>query len=126
MCVLVTELITQFMSGSVTPWTVARQAPLSTGLSRQEYWSGLPFPPPGDLPNSEIEPQSPILQANSLLSEPPGNLLLAKLLFIKQFKTRAVEFGRKSFLPTRGHLAISKTFFIMTTERDATGIYCIG
>ena len=39
-----------------TPWTVARQAPPSMGFSRQEYWSGLPFPPPGDLPNPGIEP----------------------------------------------------------------------
>ena len=42
----------------VTPWTVARQAPLSMGFSRQEYWSGLPFPPPGDLPDPGIEPAS--------------------------------------------------------------------
>ena len=56
----------------VTPWTVARQAPLSMGFSRQEYWSGLPFPPPGDLPSPGIEPRSPALQADSLLSEPPG------------------------------------------------------
>ena len=41
-----------------TPWTVARQAPLSIGFSRQEYWSGLPCPPPGDLPNPGIEPKS--------------------------------------------------------------------
>ena len=46
------------MSNSVTPWTAARQAPLSTGFSRQEYWSGLPCPPPGDLPNPETEPTS--------------------------------------------------------------------
>ena len=45
----------------VTPWTVACQAPLSMGLSRQEYWSGLPFPSPGDFPNPEIEPGSPAL-----------------------------------------------------------------
>ena len=44
-----------------TLWTVALQAPLSMGFSRLEYWSGLPFPPPGDLPNSEIEPKSPVL-----------------------------------------------------------------
>ena len=44
-----------------TPWTVARQAPLSMGFSRQEYWSGLPFPSPGDLPNPGIEPESPAL-----------------------------------------------------------------
>ena len=44
-----------------TPWTVAYQAPLSMGFSRQEYWSGLPFPSPGDLPNPGIEPGSPVL-----------------------------------------------------------------
>ena len=42
----------------VIPWTVARQAPLSMGFSRQEYWSGLPCPPPGDLPHPGIEPES--------------------------------------------------------------------
>ena len=56
----------------VTPWTVARQAPLSVGFSRQEYWSGLPCTPPGDLPNPRIEPESPALQVDSLPSEPPG------------------------------------------------------
>ena len=57
---------------SVTPWTGARQAPLSMGFSRQEHWSGLPFPSPGDLPDPGIEPKSPALQADSLPSEPPG------------------------------------------------------
>ena len=56
----------------VTPWTVAHQAPLSMDFSRQEYWSGLPYPPPGDLPNPGIEPGSPALQADSLPSEAPG------------------------------------------------------
>ena len=55
----------------MTPWTVPRQAPLSLGFSREEYWSGLPFPSPGDLPNPEIEPGSPALQADSLPSELP-------------------------------------------------------
>ena len=55
-----------------TPWTVAYQAPSSMGFFRQEYWSGLPFPSPGDLPNPGIEPRSPTLQADALLSEPPG------------------------------------------------------
>ena len=54
------------------PWTVAHKAPLSMGFSRQEYWSGLPCPPPGGLPNPGIEPKSPPLQAVSLPSEPPG------------------------------------------------------
>ena len=56
----------------VTPWTVARQAPLSMEFSRQEYWSGLPFPSPGDLPNPGIKSGSPALQVDSLPSEPPG------------------------------------------------------
>ena len=56
----------------VTPWTVAYQAPPSMGFSRQECWSGFPFPSPGDLPDPGIEPVSPTLQADTLLSEPPG------------------------------------------------------
>ena len=56
----------------VTPWTVTSQAPLSMGFSRQEYWSGFSCPPPGDLPDPGIEPRSPTLQVDSLLSEPPG------------------------------------------------------
>ena len=55
-----------------TPWTGAHQAPPSMGFSRQEYWSGLPFPSPGDLPDPGIEPRSPALQADALTSEPPG------------------------------------------------------
>ena len=69
----------------VTPWTVAYQAPQSMEFSKQEYWSGLPFPSPGDLPNLGIEPGSPALQADTLLSEPPvliPILLLLLLLFI--------------------------------------------
>ena len=55
-----------------TPWTVAYQVLPSMGFFRQEYWSGLPFPSPGDLPTPGIKPGSPALQADSLLSEPPG------------------------------------------------------
>ena len=55
-----------------TPWTVAYEAPPSMGFSRQEYWSGLPFPSPGDLPDPGIEPRSPALQADALPSKPPG------------------------------------------------------
>ena len=57
----------------MTPWTIACQVPLSMGFSRQEYWTGLPFPSPGDLPDAGIEHGSPALQANSLQSEPQGN-----------------------------------------------------
>ena len=58
-----------------TPWAVACQAPVSMGFSRKEYWSGLPCPPPGDLPNPGVEPRSPALQADSLPAEPPGKPL---------------------------------------------------
>ena len=57
---------------SKTRWTIAQQAPLSMEFSRREYWSGLPFPSPGDLPDLGIEPGSPALQADSLPSEPPA------------------------------------------------------
>ena len=59
----------------VIPWTVAYQAPLSMGFSRQEYWSGLPFPSPRDLPNQGMEPGSPALQADTLPSKLPGKPL---------------------------------------------------
>ena len=55
-----------------TSWTVAYQAPPSMGFSRQECWTGLPFPSPGDLPGPGIKPGFPALQADALLSEPPG------------------------------------------------------
>ena len=58
----------------------AHLAPLSMGFSRQESWSGLPFPSPGDLPNPGMDPRSTSLQAGSLRFEPPGNTLLNKLL----------------------------------------------
>ena len=52
-----------------TPWTVVLQAPLSMGFPKQEYWSGLPFPSPGDLPDPGIKPRSPALQAHDLLTK---------------------------------------------------------
>ena len=55
-----------------TPWTIAYQVLPSMGFSRQEYWSGLPFPSPGYLPNPGIEPRSPTLEADALTSDPPG------------------------------------------------------
>ena len=56
----------------MTPWTVACQTPQFIEFSKQEYWSGLSFPSPGGLPDPGIEPGSPTLQADFLLSEPPG------------------------------------------------------
>ena len=60
-----------------TLWTVAYQASPSMGFSSQEYWSGLPLPSPGDLPNPGIEPRSPTLEADALTSEPPGKPIYA-------------------------------------------------
>ena len=74
------------------PWTVAYQAPPSMGFSTQEYWSGVPFPSPGDLPDPGIEPRSPAFQADILTSEPPGsgvgsiNLVMLVFIFIYLFK----------------------------------------
>ena len=65
----------------VTPWTAAYQAPPSMEFSKQEYWSGLPFPSPGDLPDPVIEPGSPALQADALPSEPPGKPNICKYNF---------------------------------------------
>ena len=95
------------MSDSATPWTVAHQASPSMGFSRQENWSGLSFPSPGDLPDPGIKPGSPALQAAALPSESPGNpysiikmqvrghilqehsSVLAQLLSILSSRTRA-------------------------------------
>ena len=59
----------------MTPWTVAHQVPLFMGFFRQEYWSGLSFPPPGDLPNpgtKPVSPESPAMAGGSFTTEPPG------------------------------------------------------
>ena len=66
------SLVTKLCPTLVNPWTEARQAPLSMGSSRQEYWSGLPFPSPGDISIPGIEPRSPALQADSLPTELRG------------------------------------------------------
>ena len=82
----------------MTPWTVAHQAPLSMGFSRQEYWSGLPFPSPGGLPDPGIEPWSPALEADALTSEPPGKS------FKKKKKSRDIT------LSTNVHLVNAMVF----------------
>ena len=64
------------ISDSLNPWIVARHVPLSMRFSRQEYWRGLPFPPPGDLPDPGVEPMSPmspVLAGRFFTTEPPGN-----------------------------------------------------
>ena len=76
------SLVAKLCPTLITPWTVARQAPLSMGLSRQEFGSQLPFPSPGDLPDPGIEPGSPALQADSL---PKGEFNTMKHAFYKRF-----------------------------------------
>ena len=73
----------------VTPWPVAHQAPLSMGFFWQEYWSELPFPPPGDLPNSGIKPTSPVFPEWSggfFTTEPLGKWLVITALFTISYK----------------------------------------
>ena len=70
-----------------TPWAVAYQAPPSMGFSRQECWSGLPFPSPGDFPDPGIKPRSPTLQADALPSELPGTIIIP-ILQIKKISLR--------------------------------------
>ena len=67
------SVICSLVSDSATPWTITCQAPLSMGFPKKEYWSGLPFPSSGDLPDPGIGPRSPGLQAVSLPAEPPDN-----------------------------------------------------
>ena len=77
------------------PWTVAYQVPPSMGFSRQEYWSGLPFPSPGDLPDPGIEPGSPTFQAEALTSEPPGKLYayVTPFVIVPQFLYFSILFS---------------------------------
>ena len=102
--------------------TVAHQAPPSMGFSRQEYWSGLPFPSPGDLPDPGIEPSSPALQADSLLSEPPGNPSICiknhKFLWYLQFQSNYTGFVLASFL----YRFITP---FSNNEKMDTHIYCL-
>ena len=69
------------MSDSATSWTIASQSPQSTGFPRQEYWSGLPFPSPGDLPYLGIEPTFPSLAGRFITLEPWRKLLLGLIMY---------------------------------------------
>ena len=91
-------LVTKSCPTVATLWTVACQAPLSMGFSRQEYWSGLPCPPPGDLPNPGIKHRSLTLQVHSLSPEPQGksqntgvgSLFLLQRIFLTQESNRGL------------------------------------
>ena len=84
----------------MTPWTVAPQAPLSMGFPRQESWSGLPFPPQGDLPNPGMKPASPALAGGFFPTEPPGKH--AKKVNTFLIIRPGSGFGNLSGCPTQG------------------------
>ena len=91
------------------PWTVACQAPLSVEFSRQEYWDGLPFPSPGNLPKPGNEPGSPSLQADSLPSEPLGKpICMYMYIFLFVFFSIIVHLGYWMYF----HVLYSRTLFI--------------
>ena len=83
-----------------TPWTIAPQAPLSVNFSRQEYWRGLPFSSPGDLPDPGIEPESPALAGGFLTTEPPGKLIVEVVLQYMNLEICGVENARDMNLGT--------------------------
>ena len=90
------------MSNSLQPWTVAHQAPLSVALPRQEYWSGLPFPPPRDLPDPGVKLMSPALAGRFFTTEPsrkPYITLHGKRDFVSLIKLRTLN--RTPVLSTR-------------------------
>ena len=88
------------MSDSATPWTVAYQAPLLMGFSRQEYWSGVPLPSPEDLPDPGIEPGSPSPTLYALPSEPPGKSQNGHMtqFWPKRCEGKSLGASRKIFL----------------------------
>ena len=99
------------VSDSAIPWTVAHQAPPSMGFSRQEYWSGLPFPSPGDLPEPGIEPGSPAFQEDALTSEPKTRKGLLKA-------------GCLSSKPNDQVQALGLTIWICLWEIDEIFTFC--
>ena len=98
-----------------TPWTVAYQASLSMGFSSQEYWSGLPFPSPGDLPDPRIEPRSPTLQADTLPSEPPLSILYSNVYISSTYKKVCVIGCGFPFFPPAHSFSIG--FFLALMHR---------
>ena len=100
------------MPNFVTPWTVARQAPLSKGFSREEYWSGLPFPSSRDLPDPGIEPESPALQADSLPPESPGEGLVLSIMRMLKLSQRKRS-GEGQGISTKKWMGIFKDYFFI-------------
>ena len=100
-----------------TPWTVAHQTPLSMGFSRQEYWSGLPFPSPGDLPNPGIQPGSPALQSDALSSEPQFDLICLLTKKKKKKEKEKKDYKREALLTTMTLCSLG-----MENQRNVTAV----
>ena len=118
------SLIVSVMFDPVTLWTVAFQAPQSTAFSRQEHWSGLPCFPPGDLPNSEIEPAPPVspeFQEDSLPTEPPRKPRIC--IYIYTFREREIE--RESYPKLFRTNIECVHFWVAGNEDNSWFIVCI-
>ena len=98
MCACVCVCILSHVQLSVTLWTVANQTPLSTEFSRQEHWSGFPFPTPGDLPNPGIKPASPAMAGRFFILEPPGKPKCSIISFVSLSSAPWTESKRFPFL----------------------------
>ena len=119
-----------------TPWTVARQAPLFMAFPRQEYWSGQPFPPPGDLSHPGIKPVSPALHADSLPSNPPGKpspivsitiylLMSLRFLPLVQNSSGLQTYILLLLLPCVSHRFLSRPVFMTSPRAGASYFrYC--
>ena len=98
-CVLMCAQSLSHVWSFATPWTVASQAPLSVGFFRQEYWSGLPFPSPGGLPNPGIEITSPAFSSGFFTTHPPGKPILCVFLELYCFLDNPVMLAIWSLVP---------------------------
>ena len=106
-----------FLNIFATPWTIAHWAFLFMGFSGREYWSGLPFSSPGDLPHLGIEPRSPALQADSLLSESPGKPQISgegvtKLTFLKVLGSAVSSYEREQSIVSQNKVYKLHSSFI--------------
>ena len=95
-----------------TPWTIAHQAPLSMEFSRQEYWSGLPFPTSGDLPNPAIKPTSPALAGRFFTTEPPGKPRLLCPYQLNMHIVKCLQICKNEYMHDIQYM-LSKTSIIM-------------
>ena len=115
---------------SVTPWTVAHQAPMSMGFSRQEYWSGLPFPPPGDLPDPGIEPsslRSPVLAGGFFTSSATWEVVIWLGCIYFFFKSNLqVVINKQHTSSLWKHPKNTNDYSILTGLANAFPLHCAG